>query len=308
MIEGIDVSKHNGSTPPLTGLDFLFARASIGLTPDALYLAHIANARAAGLVTGAYHFNWSPISPSQQADYFLAHAVGADLLVIDVEANVYNGVTTPAFSIAQTQEFIARVHAAGRKIGLYHSQSGFFSAGQDYNWIARWGTTPPSTQWTFWQYQGDPLDRNRYPGTRADLNAFAGKSPAPPKWEWDPAPIRLPEGARFECRGLVALWDPNKPGAPVAKISGSIAARWRAGFHRLDGYNVPSGRFFVQISAPGPYFNLWAVESDGAVVLPAPPVPPVVEQPPVLTLPPLPLPPLPSAPRSTRLPGGIEII
>jgi hypothetical protein len=54
------------------------------------------------------------------------------------------------------------------------SESGFESLGQHYNWVAKWGSVPPSGQWLFWQWQGAPLDRNYFNGTMDDLRAFIG--------------------------------------------------------------------------------------------------------------------------------------
>ena len=55
-VEGIDVSHWQTSTPSLSGLSFLIARASVGNAIDDKYAMHIGNARKAGLITGAYHF------------------------------------------------------------------------------------------------------------------------------------------------------------------------------------------------------------------------------------------------------------
>src|SRR6478736_35238 len=121
-LNGIDVSKWQLATPPLAGMEFLFARASIGTTPDERFDMHIANAEAAGLVTGAYHFNWKEIPVTEQVTAFLKAAGDVHLLVVDVEGQ-------HAFSLTQTKLFIAGVKAADpkkRKVGLYMSDSGFY--------------------------------------------------------------------------------------------------------------------------------------------------------------------------------------
>lgn len=130
------------------GLRFLIARATVGTKPDDKYAAHIAKARNAGLVTGAYHFNYDAISVSDQVDAFLRAAGTVDMYALDVEGD-------NAFSLAQTKAFITRFkNLTDKKIGLYMSSSGFFlDAGQDWNWIALWGTnTPPSKPWDIWQF------------------------------------------------------------------------------------------------------------------------------------------------------------
>ena len=177
MLNGIDISAHQSTTPSLAGLAFVGIRATIADRVDTMYATHLA--AASDLVTIAYHFNWSTLPVAAQADLFLATAKDADLLALDVELNDdRHGTITPAFSKAQAAEFIARVHAAGRTIGLYHSDSGFFDAGQDWNWVAKWSTTPPSRAWAFWQHRGSPLDLDYFNGDQAALDRLAGRDMA----------------------------------------------------------------------------------------------------------------------------------
>lgn len=166
--QGIDVSKWQVSTPSLAGLDFLFARASIGTDKDSRYDQHIANARKAGLVTGAYHFNWDTLGIQAQVDAFAKAAGNVDFYFLDVEGR-------NAFSTAQTEEFIRRWHrTTGKKIGLYMSESSYKrGVGQDYHWVANWSGIP-SIPFHFWQWQGSPLDKDAFNGTKAELLALAG--------------------------------------------------------------------------------------------------------------------------------------
>jgi hypothetical protein len=171
---GIDVSKWQTRTPHLDTVQFLFARASIGTTRDTMYPVHIGNAKVAGIVTGAYHFNWDTISIAAQVTTFIDAAGSVDLYALDVEGE-------HAFSQAQSKEFIRLMHEAGLKCGLYHSASGFFDAGQDFDWVAKWSATPPGS-WDFWQFTSDGqlpgytgrLDFDRFNGTLAELHALAG--------------------------------------------------------------------------------------------------------------------------------------
>lgn len=169
---GLDVSKWQATTPPLEGFDFLIARASIGLTADERYAEHIAKARTAGLVTGAYHFNWKELDPVEQARFFVKTAGDVGYLFIDVEGD-------HAFSKEQTIAFVDEVHRLGRRVGLYHSASGFFDAGQDYDWVAHWGVDAPTRAWDFHQFTSSGsvpgydgrLDLDHYNGTREQLVA-----------------------------------------------------------------------------------------------------------------------------------------
>lgn len=166
---GIDVSEYQARTPPLKGLSFLIARATIGNRADLRYPRHIAAAKRAGIVTGAYHFNDRRVSPTGQARAFLATAGEVDFYFLDVEGA---GV---AMSPAQAQTFMAEVRRTTGHCGIYHSRSGFFGAGQDYDWVALYDSNgvPPSRHWDFWQYRGSPLDLDRFHGTPDELRAFA---------------------------------------------------------------------------------------------------------------------------------------
>ncbi len=170
---GIDVSAYQTTTPSLAGLSFVFARAGYGSgnPADPVYATHAANVRKAGLVLGAYWFWYAGQDNAAAVAQFLSIAGSADLLVVDYEgANAGTSI-----SDAEVRDFISRVHAAGRKCGLYHSLSGYPALGQDFDWVAAWGTSvAPSIHWDFWQYAGGPLDKDYFNGDAAALRAFVG--------------------------------------------------------------------------------------------------------------------------------------
>lgn len=201
FLEGIDVSRWQGTTPPLTGLSFLFARATYGTFGDPMYDTHIANAKKRGLVTGAYHFGRSGNVAGQVAT-FLTKAGNVNLYVLDLESDGAN----PPMSNAEAQQFIARVKAAGKVIGLYHSQSGYPQLGQMFDWVAKWSSIPPSTGWEFWQYQGSPLDRDRFNGDLIALKRLARLPVPPPKYRVHIAgPTRLYNHPNGTVVGAVTL-------------------------------------------------------------------------------------------------------
>lgn len=175
---GIDISVWQVTTPSLKGKDFAIARASYALTKDRRYDMHMANIKAAGVVSGAYHFNEDSIDPRSQARFFIKTAGDVDLYAIDVEG-------TMAFNLEQTKAFIDECQKLGKKCGLYHSASGYMEAGQDWDWIAKWSDTPPSHRWDFWQYGSDhdynaTIDGNVYHGTVAQLRAWVGNTSGEP--------------------------------------------------------------------------------------------------------------------------------
>lgn len=167
MLEGIDVSHWQGETPPLDGLNFLFARATYDILPDDKYALHYANARKAGLVVGAYHFGTGRSAVPAQVKAFLNAGGQADLLCLDLEAD----------SVPMTQEnaqaFIASVKATGRKCGLYHSDAGYPEIGEDFRWVADWGAKP-THPFVFWQYRGAPMDLDYFAGDQAALYSLIG--------------------------------------------------------------------------------------------------------------------------------------
>ncbi|HET7070147.1 MAG TPA: GH25 family lysozyme [Nocardioides sp.] len=170
MLTGIDVSAFQSETPPLTGYAFLVARAGYGSgnPADSRYALHARNARAAGIALGAYWFWYSAQNNEVAVAQFLEIADAADFLVLDLEGT--NANTTAGR--ASARDFIARVHAAGRKIGLYHSASGFPALDQDFNWVALWEDTAPTIGWNFWQYAGSPIDHDKFNGDAAALARF----------------------------------------------------------------------------------------------------------------------------------------
>ncbi len=197
MLDGIDVSVWQKTTPPLTGLSFLFARATYDTSPDTMYATHIANARKAGLRVGAYHFGTGRSTPQAQAAAFLKAAGNVDFYCLDLESDPV------PMTQQQAAAFITAVKASGRQCGLYHSASGFPSLGQSYNWIAKWGTAPPVGPWAFWQYQGSPLDKDHFAGTAVDLAKLAYKptppTPPPPK---PGTLVPMPAGTKFFAHSI----------------------------------------------------------------------------------------------------------
>lgn len=172
MLEGIDVSHWQTKTPSLDGLSFLIAKATEGTTRDPLYSTHIRNARAAGLVVGAYHFSRDDVQVAAQVNAFLAAVAGVRWLAFDVEG-------AHAWSLFQTRQAITQVHDEGLEVGLYMSESTFMDAGQDWSWVANW-SHPPRRPWDVWQHRGSPLDLDRFAGSLDELRTLAHQQPEAP--------------------------------------------------------------------------------------------------------------------------------
>jgi len=220
VITGVDVSKWDHSatsaypagTPidwvkvKAAGRSFAIIKASERTNYRSPYFANdYTQAKAAGLVVGAYHFARPalPISTAtDQARYFIStvQKVGSFRdqktfpAVLDLETT---GGLGQADLIAWTQQFLDTAQAlTGRKPILYsydyfiRSTLGNTKQFSSYPlWYARYTTTVPTSstipggwsQWTMWQYSSTTTtdgiigagDVSRFNGTTAALLAFA---------------------------------------------------------------------------------------------------------------------------------------
>lgn len=164
-LSGIDISVHQASTPSLGGLDFVFARATYGTSPDSRYPQHANATRKAGIVVGAYHFGRNS-DATKQAEAFIAslERVPTKLVALDWEADAGHPTMTRSQAIA----FIRAMRERGYRCGLYRSEAQFTDVGQDFDWIANW-SRQPARPWDFWQTRGSPLDLDVCRWTEAEL-------------------------------------------------------------------------------------------------------------------------------------------
>lgn len=174
MINGIDISKWQPTTPDLTGVSFVIVKASEGLTEDPLFRMHCANVRKhPGVLLMAYHFTDGRISAASQVTKFLAIAdnEGVDGYAYDVEGK--NGFTT-----AESKSFVLGMHGRGKKIGGYYNLSNHQNAGQDWEWVADYNSAPPPIRWDIWQYgpHAPNVDGDRFRGTIDELRTLVGGS------------------------------------------------------------------------------------------------------------------------------------
>ena len=213
VVEGIDVSDAQGpvdwAAVRSSGIAFAYLKASQGT----YYLSDVfpgnwSNARAAGVVRGAYHFFDPREDGATQAQTFLA-AMGTlepgDLPpALDLECPDGNSVclgfyggsgATPAWEIeARVRDFLSTVaEATGREPVVYTFGSYFSGNGIDAStfthaplWIADWdggsclSVPAPWSAAKIWQYAdtgwvpgAGTVDHDRFLGTMEDLQAFA---------------------------------------------------------------------------------------------------------------------------------------
>ena len=197
---GIDVSHWQGPIDwtAVSGADkhFAYLKASEDIDyVDPTYTTNRAQAQAAGLHVGAYHFAQpgpEPGDATAEADHFVDTALPASgnlLPVLDLEHS--NGLSQAALN-AWVQEFMERVYVRlGVRAVIYCSPNfwknymgdttWFADNGYEVLWVAHWTTaTAPIVPgsawngkgWTFWQYTSD----GSVPGItgRVDLDRFNG--------------------------------------------------------------------------------------------------------------------------------------
>ena len=185
--EKVDFGKLKGD-----GIVGVIHKATQGLTyVDKKYTERRVQARAAGLLWGAYHFGVGG-DGSDQADFFLENAKpdAQTLVVLDYEPNV----TGPSMALNQAREFVEHVQEVlGRYPGLYSGHlikedlagvnppDPVFS--NCFLWIAQYNgpkplNIPPTFKtWTFWQYTDGVhgIEPHRVNGVgQCDRNQFNG--------------------------------------------------------------------------------------------------------------------------------------
>jgi GH25 family lysozyme M1 (1,4-beta-N-acetylmuramidase) len=198
--EGIDVSHWQGTIDwtkvRAAGKRFAYIKASEHTSfVDNKYQTNRANAKAAGLYVGAYHFA-RPDSTSgdavAEADHFIETADwarGELRPVLDLEDT--GGLSSTALQ-SWVRSFLDRVYQRTGVRGVIYVSPSFWSTkmgnstwfaknGYDVLWIAHWTTaSAPSVpaenwggkSWTFWQYTSD----GSVPGIsgRVDLDRYRG--------------------------------------------------------------------------------------------------------------------------------------
>lgn len=185
-LEGFDTYHGN---PPLTeracaGKAFWIGKVTGGDThafKDPAFASNLAVARRFVPVLGGYCFGAGDVDGGTQADYFLARLqeLGVDpaelLLAIDLERN-RNKPGATSMTGEQANQFIARMHARGYRVGLYQSDLTWEDRGQDWRWIPRY-PGPPVHACEIHQYAGvtgfGDLDRTEL--TVEELKKLTGK-------------------------------------------------------------------------------------------------------------------------------------
>lgn len=205
--KGIDVSRHQGKIDwPACygiGLRFAFCKATEGTDwKDPRFddnVDGIADARDAGLVTGAYHYFLPNQDPVAQAAHFFAVAGGrVDLPpVIDFESL---GGVSEVLAIQRARVFIEETRKLWKQDVILYTYTAFWDQllhggaidledrsffGAMVLWLADYRTKPLVpvlwNKWTFLQFDGDG-GLTMPSGVDADFNVFDGDEAALSSW------------------------------------------------------------------------------------------------------------------------------
>jgi hypothetical protein len=264
-LEGIDVSYSNVVVNAWA--DFVVVKATQGATKDPRYDAHYRDARALGVPVGAYGFLVRPsrtgATIADQVDALLTIGLDADGIAFDWE-----GPNPPAKDSVRQAMQLAK--DGGRRPGLYASDAVYFDAGQDWTWIAHYGSnvwpTFAGNEAELWQWQGSPLDRDRFRGTATDLlRLWEG---APPESDTGGGtvsgwfPIRYPGGGRYVHVSVAA-------GKTVYRLDGggsvTVGSAGSGGWGASAIHDVPGGSpgFSYTSNETGTAF--WVRASDATI-------------------------------------------
>lgn len=203
-LKGADISSYQGQTDWAElsqHMDFVFVKATEGSgSTDDMFAENFTGAKAAGLVTGAYHFFSFDSAGSTQAENFInalestGQTDGMLPPVIDVE--LYGEYTdNPKSAEEAVPEIKAMISAIEEKYGEKPIIYTTFKTRSRYKeafdgcmlWERNVFFRPLHNDWTFWQYSdrekfsgydGDEefIDMNVFSGSREDLEAITLKT------------------------------------------------------------------------------------------------------------------------------------
>jgi lysozyme len=187
LAQGIDVSKAQGTVDwrsvAEAGYVFTFVKATDGQDyVDPTFTQNWEEARAAGLLRGAYHFFRAEDDPEVQAEWFWKTVGdGSELpLVVDVEQTMGQSASVVISRLAQ---FLDSLEKSARRQPMIYTAPGFWDGlGADEFggyplWVAEYGVAQPKLPtgwklWDFWQYS----ESGQVPGIHGpvDLDVFNG--------------------------------------------------------------------------------------------------------------------------------------
>ena len=228
MIKGFDISSYQShvdfASLKSAGYDFVIIKASQGINIfDSMYQTHYKNAKAVGLIIGAYHFQDADYDGYKQYNFFKSciNGTNPDFYALDIEDLNKSWTATQINNVAKA--FMLSVDKptllyTRPEFILEHSPQMVSWIVNYPNWVAYYGpleqhkecllnevpSQAPFPYWSplgwpfkttkWWQWSGDcytvkecdgAMDLNTYDGTLDDLKAWCGPTTVLP----NPPPI-----------------------------------------------------------------------------------------------------------------------
>lgn len=183
-LKGIDVSAHNGiidfESVAADTVAFVMIKATEGDDfCDAMFASNYDKAKAAGLLTGAYHFFRFGAPGHIQAYHFLNTIKGREMdlpLAIDVEEWKNDDDVPFAEVQEQLKSMVEVLRSNGNKVIIYTNRNGYnnFVKGE-LDDVPLWMCSlsgEPSTDWRMWQHSHSGTVAGI--STAVDLDTFRG--------------------------------------------------------------------------------------------------------------------------------------
>lgn len=240
MINGVDVSAYQPNTYSVAGLDFVFVKATEGLTyTNPRMAAQVKRARDAGLVVGFYHYPHMANDPVAEANYFLNKAPiqDGDIIVFDWEGyDPANKGVSRSRQIAYRDAWLAYVKGRLRthRVGMYCNTDYWLNIDQtgncgDFLWIATGGRAAgdPGIKdaWTFHQYStANNIDHDvaNFPD-RAALAAWAAGT-TPQETDMTPDQATQLQQLHDNLLSITSLTEKDAKGNPAVHGAGYYLA------------------------------------------------------------------------------------
>ena len=284
-LSGIDVSEFQDSiswpSVKTAGTTFAFIRVSDGVDyPDDRFQQNWQGAMDAGITRGAYQYFRPGDDPVAQANLLLESmgTLGPNDLPPVVDVETQDGVSD-ATLVKNLRVWIARVEEVSGRRPIIYAALGFWDTVQGTEefdayplWVANYGPSCPYlpatwSRWDFWQYTDSgsvsgvpgPVDRNRFNGTVADLQAFIAASKTTTTTSLSPVEVYW---AR-ETNGMYQLRALTSPSTQRVeyRVDGFLIGEST----KTEGPNFPDSYTFKNEATARP-FEVRGFDSGGVVV------------------------------------------
>lgn len=200
-IYGVDVYHEDDVTSwvkmKASGIEFVYIKASQGLSYDPKFMQYYSGAKSAGLIVGAYHFYSMGSNQRQQADFFNKRLQAVGYVKEDLPPCFDFEKASGDFSSSDANNaliFLNELQAAsGRLPMLYMSQSTYTGLNKPswmlkYPWwLARYRSEalgPGTDNWVLWQFSESATiaglankgDKNKFRGSLEDLKIWISQT------------------------------------------------------------------------------------------------------------------------------------